>query len=197
MSKKHLFERFLLLWSTSPTNYVSAGFSTRPAAKYIDDPIPPKSFCVWAALIVLFMVIVLWWYIHTHRLPPDAAEVMNKCMCLSAWCYNSESGNCGATGPHSAVTWMSSNSSFWCWLVMICQQFHSLLVYAGIAPLCFFFTIWYTGAAHRNGDIILSINVAASSTGCGSAQDDTRHKHWRTPKVEILLAVKAGQTALA
>lgn len=72
-----------------------------------------------------------------------------------------------------------------------------MLVYAGVAPLGFFFTIWYAGAAHRNGDIILSINIAASSTGRGPTQDDSRHKHWSTPKVEILLPISSSKAAFA
>lgn len=95
--------------------------------------------------------------------------------------------------------WLLFRSSFGCWLVIILipHQFYCSFIYAGIHLLCFFFMFWYTGAAHRNRDIILSVNVAASRAGCGSVQDDCRHKYWRTSKMEIFFSVITCKTALA
>lgn len=59
-----------------------------------------------------------------------------------------------------------------------------------------FFMFWYTGAAHRNRDIILSVSVAAARAGCGSVQDDSRHEYWRTSKMEIFFSVITCKTAL-
>lgn len=93
--------------------------------------------------------------------------------------------------------WPPFHSSFGCWLViiLISHQFYCSFIYAGI-HLCFFFMFWYTGAAHRNRDIILSVSVAAARAGSGSVQDDSRHEYWRTSKMEIFFSVITCKTAL-
>lgn len=88
-------------------------------------------------------------------------------------------------------------SSFRWRLVLVDQQLHFLLVYAGIYVFGLLFLLRHTSAAHWDSDVVFRVHIAASSARGGAAQDDGGHVHGGAAEVKILLTKDPHEAALA
>lgn len=77
------------------------------------------------------------------------------------------------------------------------QQLSTWLVQAGVGAARVLVLLGDTGAAHRDGDIVLGVDGAAARAGRCAAQDHGRHKDRGAAEVEVLFTEGPGQAAPA